>query len=248
MFVCGPIAAGKSTMIKDFEALGLERSVKIDYDTSFKEEFERLSKQSEISKDKLPQITEEFALNARENLFNSCLEQKVPFTYENCLSKSSSDNILSTFQKMEEAKKAGFEVWTYVSYQKNLKTHLTVEKKRRNDGVETGAHLAGDKAAKQAVTGTYNNCINNMEEAIKLSDKSKVYINFMDKNKEFKSSLVAHYEDQKVVFTNERIFNPDVKTKITEINTGLELKKTKQVEKASIKTPKVGVKKNQMEL
>lgn len=224
IFVCGPIAAGKSSTIKYFNDKGYEQGVVLNYDSIFKSEYDRLSKENKsLSSKDVATIAEASAISAREAIFKSCLEKKLTFSYENCMSSWSSEQILSVFQKMEAARKRGFNVRVYVTFQKLLKNHIDTEQERRKTSKEIGAFFTDDKSAAAAVKSTYNACLQGMKEAMKYAHSMKIFINYMNSDPEQnRPKLVAHYQNNNLVYLSDKIDNKKVKEAVGEINNRLE--------------------------
>jgi predicted ABC-type ATPase len=218
IFICGPIAAGKSSTAKWFEKVGYEQGLVMNYDSIFKSEYDRLRKENKaVPEAKVHKLAEDSALAARESLYNSCIKNKMSFSYENCLSTWAFEGMKNVFDKMEDAKKNGFEVRAYVTFQNSLEKHIRTEKDRRKGGKETGAFFKNNLEAKKGVTNSYTNCLDGIEKALKHSHSMKVFINYMDSETN-KPKLVGHYKNGVIQNVTNKVTNPDLAKKLDQIN------------------------------
>lgn len=226
IFICGPIAAGKSSSKDYFERKGYEQGVILNYDSRFKAECDLIRSEGKgLSDDRVKELAESAALDGREAIFRKCIELKQTFSYENCMSKNNWKNILGTFNKMKLAKENGFEVRVFVYFQKSLNDHIRSEKKRRKDNKEIGAFFLSDNDAQAGVIGTYKACLDGLKEALKYSNSMKVFINYMKQPQEQnRPVLVAQYKDGKEHKVSKNIDNPDVKNALDGISKSLERK------------------------
>lgn len=224
IFICGPIAAGKSSSKVYFEERGYEQGVILDFDSMLKAEKDRLKSESKkLSDSTVKELAETSALNAREAIFRKCIELKQTFSYENCMSKNNWKNILGTFNKMKLAKENGFDVRVFVYFQKSLEKHMDSERARRTESDGIGAFFKSEEEAKAGVIGTYKACLDGLKEALKYSNSMKVFINYMKHPQEQnRPVLKAHYREKNLVKLAKEIDNPDLKKAITDLNKSLE--------------------------
>lgn len=210
IFICGPIAAGKSHTQKYFKEMGYDQGVILNYDDLFLKQYNALKTENPALNDKILRDTADHcAMANRELIYQACLKNKLTFSYENCMNEKA-------IHKMQEAKDAGFNVKVYVTFQKSLEGHIAVEQLRRKRG-ELGAHFINDKDARNGIKGTYENCLKNIKHASEIANNFKLYINYMDSDPEKNKPRLAVEMKNNVLIQRSVESNKDVEKRLNEI-------------------------------
>lgn len=246
IFICGPVAAGKSSTIRYLKDKGLDQGVLLDYDHIYKQKLESCTKANEklvspLNKHEVENIADKKAWDKREGMYDACIKDKRTFTFETTMP----DHV---FDKMKTAKEAGFNVQVYITFQKSVEKHIESEKNRRDAGKEIGGFFKHDDHAKDTCIQTYDRCIKGIEKSMPIADKVNIYINYMKKGppEQNRPVMVAEKDKRKseslIITPDKKIDNLDLKQEFSKIKAKEKVKnllseKSKNVEKVLVKEP-----------
>lgn len=183
IFICGPIAAGKSHSLEYFKRCGYDTGAIIQADVLYRAMLETNTKMG-LDKETAEKLADKGSMQQRDSMVQMCIDNKKSFSLENTMSEH-------CFAKMKTAKEAGFDVVVHVTFQKSVDMHIDSERRRRLNTTEVGAHFANNKQAEEAIKYTYNSCLKGLERAAEHATSMKVYVNYMNREPEFNKPVIA---------------------------------------------------------